>query len=564
MSEIKEKTENRKAFLTGSAVLLGISVLYFIYGPLELYANNIEDFAYDLGDLLSVMLPAAIAAAFFSALLFLGLKQLNQRLWKAALLIIFVFFITSYIQGTLLPQKLPPMDGTPVFWKEFDFQRKYSVICIAAFGILMFYAVRRFGFEKVCSIINLTGTALTVLLLISSFLLIFSDGMTQDKPKQYASDEGLLDMSEEDNLVVFLADAVDAEAFRQVYECHPEYDDLFQDFTFFPNTMGGYPYTSRAIPLIFSDTWYENNGNFTDWCNTAFSSSELIRTLKQEQYQTGFYCSEYNFADVLSDTFGNVRTQQTKVDFFPFLFAQLKLSCYRFFPYDLKKTVMLSAEEVKTSTAPGQNGNEYRCLPEELEETFKNNGIVITDQKQFKFIYTYGAHLPFEYDAQAEMIEDCSYLSSVEKTIEVCTEYIDLLKKSGVYPCTSIVILADHGYNGEESSGRQNPVLLIKGKNETHPFTKSEKPVSHADLPAALLALEAGTDSLHAFPFEENDLRERRYLQHDYAGEEYLTEFIQTGSAADESSMIETGNKYVRRDFQWFVDGISNKINGAG
>ncbi|MDO5444385.1 MAG: sulfatase-like hydrolase/transferase [Eubacteriales bacterium] len=563
MSKNIEKTENRNAFLSGFIVLLGISALYFIYGPLELYANNIEDFAYDLGDLVSVMPLAAILAASFTAAVLAVLKRFNRRVWKTALIVLFVFFITSYIQGIFLSRDLPPMDGTPVSWKEFNFQRKYSIICIIILAIIMFFTIRHVGFEKVISIIKLASIALTAMILISSFLLIFSDGVTQDKPKQYASDEGLLEMSTEDNLVVFLVDAIDADAFREVYEYHPEFEELFKDFTFFPNTMAGYPYTSRAIPHILSGTWYENQGSFTDWCNGVFSSSELISKLKDDEYRLGFYCSEYNFAEALSDTFENLHIQQAEIDPLPFLLTQLKLSAYRFFPYDLKKAVMLTAEEVGTSTAAKQSDDEYKCLPEELEETFKKNDIFTSDQKQFKFIYTYGAHLPFEYESQSEMIDNYTYLSSVEKTMSVCAEYLSRLKESGVYDNSSIVILADHGYNGEESTGRQNPVLLIKGKNEKHSFTTSEKPVSHADIQAALLALEAGSDSLHAFSFGENDLRERRYLQYDYAGEEYLTEYIQTGYAADESSMFKTGTSYTRRDFQWFVDGVRNKIGDS-
>ena len=562
MSGNKKKTENRNDILTGLIVLLGISVLYFIYGPLELYANNFEDFAYDLGDLVSVMPLAAVIAVLIAAAVLAAMNLFSKRVCKVVIILLYVFFITSYIQGTFLPQNLPPMDGTPVSWKEFDFQRKYSFLSIIVISILAFLVCRFVSFEKVISMIKLTSIALTALLLISSFLLVFTGEMMQDKPKLYAAEEGLLDMSDEDNLIVFLVDAVDADAFRQVYECHPEYDDLFQDFTFFPNTMAGYPYTSRAIPLIFSGNWYENQESFTDWCNEVFSSSELVKTLKEKKYQLGFYCSEYSFAEALSDTFDNVFIQQNRIDSLPFLLTQLKLSAYRFFPYDLKKSVMLSAEEVEASTAAEPIGDEYKCLPEELEDTFQKNKIEISNQKQFKFIYTYGAHLPFDYEAQSEMIEDCSYFSSVEKTMSVCADFLRMMKESGVYDNTGIVILADHGYNGEQSSGRQNPLLLIKGKKETHGFMTSEKPVSHADIKDALLALENGVDSLHAFPFGENELRERRYLQYEYAGEEYLTEYVQTGYAADESSMVETGNKFVRRDFLWFVDGVSNKMNG--
>jgi len=57
-------------------------------------------------------------------------------------------------------------------------------------------------------------------------------------------------------------------------------------------------------------------------------------------------------------------------------------------------------------------------------------------------------------------------------------EFIGKLKELNIYDNSSIVILADHGYYDY----RQNSIFFVKGKNEKHTFTISDKTVSFENL----------------------------------------------------------------------------------
>ena len=86
--------------------------------------------------------------------------------------------------------------------------------------------------------------------------------------------------------------------------------------------------------------------------------------------------------------------------------------------------------------------------------------------------------------------------------------------------------------------------MLVKGKNESHPFTSSDVPVSHADLQEAFLSLTEGESGTELFTQFEGTERERRFLFYEFGGEGTIYEYIQTGHASDEQTMISTGNVY--------------------
>ena len=118
-----------------------------------------------------------------------------------------------------------------------------------------------------------------------------------------------------------------------------------------------------------------------------------------------------------------------------------------------------------------------------------------------------------------------------------------------------IIVLSDHGYNiegdaidtpqrNENETGRQHPILFIKGLNENHDFQVSGAPISFEDLVGAYYKLLDGAASDDCFEYKEGDQRERRYLLYKYLGEDHMVEYMQTGYAGDESTLIPTGRVF--------------------
>jgi hypothetical protein len=144
-------------------------------------------------------------------------------------------------------------------------------------------------------------------------------------------------------------------------------------------------------------------------------------------------------------------------------------------------------------------------------------------------------------------VEEGTYEQNVEASIKIAEAFINKLKEAGVYDNSSILIMADHGYQDtDDIKDRFNPLLMIKGFGEKHPFAVSEAPISYFDLPEAYNRLLDHRMAEDCFDAREGDYRVRRLLFLEWLKEDYIQECIQDGYAADYQNIKPTGKEYRR------------------
>ena len=545
VNSIKFKKIN---FINLLIVPSALCFLVFICAPLELLFTNRTELNYNMYELLGYMLPVMFLAAGLLSILLLLLRKKAIKLYRICLFLLILILVTLYIQGTFLAKKLPPLDGRTINWIEYGSQRWYSIaILVFVVAVLLFLWEKLDGarFELLSSVV----AGLIILLLGVSLLFncIMTEGYRRNKVIVH-SDSYLLDMADgQDNMVILLMDAVDGETFQKILkEVHPEYSTIFEDFTSFKNVTSCYPYTSRSVPFILSGMWYENKEPFDEYCKRAFEESPLFLKLHTLGFRMGMYDPDFSLMTSLDGKFENISSESKIVYPFRFIQMQIKMAGYRFFPFDLKKFCYMTPEEIFLANVKSNGQEQYYSMDNtEFLKRLKEKKVVPSDTSCFRFIYIWGAHSPFVYPSQSEKIQDESYESSVELSIEIANEYLCKLKSSGVFDNTAIVILADHGYvDGNASFGRQNPVLMIKGLREKHPYAVSDAPVSHEDLQLAFSRLLDGKQSTEVFDWREGDKRERRFLFYEFRFEDHMEEYLQTGEASCEDTMVATGKEY--------------------
>ena len=165
----------------------------------------------------------------------------------------------------------------------------------------------------------------------------------------------------------------------------------------------------------------------------------------------------------------------------------------------------------------------------------------------FQFLHIEGGHYPWDIDKDFNPKSPATYDDKISSSITVVEKYLDRIKKSGQYDNTAIIILADHGHNYDDyasSKGRQNPILYIKGVNETHDEMQiSNKKVSFADLndiykdllddkKSNELLTDIGDDRIRYFMW---------YEKYDYIYEQSLD-----GFAWETDKLTDTGKVYER------------------
>ena len=360
------------------------------------------------------------------------------------------------------------------------------------------------------------------------------------------------DISQNKNFLILLVDAVEAETFEAVLESNEEYREVFRDFTYYSNTASVYPYTRDSMPLLLTGAVNRNEQEFGAFASEAYNSSPLFERLDAENYDIGIYMDEPVWYGerrfrITSDIKNNMASPYENMDFNMYFRQEMKYILFKYLPYAYKQYAQI--EGFDFGMALEMYNYRYNSVYNMLLE---NPELVKTDRNVFQFVHVEGAHLPFDYDKDMNLIEKGTYSQKVEATIKVIDTWLSRLKNSGAYDNSVILIMADHGYYdvdhdsyGEEVLERFHPVLLVKGMQENHELAESDVPVSHIDLMDAYMELLDGKKSGEIFRDTDPD-RKRQVIWYEYRSEEHMVEYQLEGNRFERQDFRPTGRVFDR------------------
>ena len=150
------------------------SFMLFIYEPIIMYSNNINDFWFDLSILYknSVHLFLLLFfVIFFSYFLFYFIDKKifkNKKIYNILLIIGYIIFISIYIEGNYMAGFLPPLDGTSIVWKNFIKESIISIAILIIVSTLIFILYKKYN-SKMIGYLKYIGLA--IFIMISSSLL---------------------------------------------------------------------------------------------------------------------------------------------------------------------------------------------------------------------------------------------------------------------------------------------------------------------------------------------------------------------------------------------------------
>ena len=533
--------------LSGILLSAVVCFLLFLYAPLETYISNIHDFSYDIYDVIRMMLPLTVVFfAFFTALLML-LRRISEGAYRFCLTFGFALFMGIYIQGTFLSGRIPVLDGSLISWEAYGKERLCSaaLFCTAILaGVLL---LRFLPDRKREKLIAAVCGGLFLMLLLSIVLLGLNSEAGKRKIKIITSGEEMFSLSDDTNFLILLVDNLEGKMLEEALDNHPQDREALEDFTFFRNTVGAYPFTFHAIPQLLTGELFLNDENFYDYVERAFRQSPLFSELEAQGYRIGVYEAEMTPASENSVTrFENVYLAGEKFTFpWNFIKMQLSFSFLKYFPYQLKPFFILTPQNITDDSlieAVSPCEDIFSARNTYLYEKLTKEPITKSEKNCFRFIHIVGAHAPFDLDIDLNPIdpERGSYTDGVECSMTLIKAFLNKLRENGVFDRSVIIIMSDHGY-----INRQNPALLIKGTGEKHGLTISDIPVSYRDLQEIYHALLEQKTSPDLFSWKEDETRERIFIQYELGDDEHMEEMIQTGHAYSMDTLLPTGQVYV-------------------
>lgn len=519
------------------SLIMNVIFLVFtlcIYAPLELYLSNYREFWFSLS--LFVYIPLALGIIGVVIAIIIG-YFLQGRLLILYEALLFGFGINVYIQGNFLNLKIGVMNGADIAWNQYHknfvinaviWGIIFLVILISAFKATTYF--RKFSFYL--------STLFTLTQLVSLMVLLYpyvsSDNLEQKK-SYFISDEGLYELGEDENVVVFLCDMLDDSWFRKVMEYYPEIETELDGFTYFSNFSGSYSTTTYSLSHLSTGKYFYNEKPRYTWIEEVSDERIYFDELMDNGYNLGIYTNLYrNFPSRIIEEAENYEYASEKIsNKLHFTYDIYQLVMCKYFPNVIKPYIWMTGSEFNYWKQYDSDHNAYNGDFENI--FFKNgldeNGLSISgNAKQYKFIHLMGSHYPFDIDANAYPVDpDNNYVSGPEcarGVLRIINSYLENMKQIGCYDNTSVIIMADHGYY--EDGYITNPVLLVKPKASRGELIINTAPVCQGDFAATVLELAdidfTSSYGKSVFDFKTGENRERFFYQY------YLSEKEQDGN----------------------------------
>ena len=203
-----------------------------------------------------------------------------------------VVLLTLYVQGNFLVNHMPPFDGTEIVWEDYRGENiKTAIVCILIAAAVVTVA-KLLGAKRFQGICMAVSAGLSGILMITLVTMTVTTGAYRERTTYYALENGQYRLSQDQNFLVLLLDAVDAKTFEEVMDSDPAYTETFADFTYYPDMVGAYPWTAFSVPYILSGKWYEGEEYYLDYAAAAVDESGLFRELSERDYDIALYESD--------------------------------------------------------------------------------------------------------------------------------------------------------------------------------------------------------------------------------------------------------------------------------
>ena len=332
-----------KKLLPSYILSIIICFTIFLYEPITMYANNINDFWFDFWIMLKPILVLFLSSTIIALVLYTLIYKLNNKFIKKSniyniiLVLSYIVFFSSYIQGNFLVGNLPSLDGTKIVWEGYRVDNIITLVIWLVIITIYIITIKKYKFEKVINTSKYISLAVLAMLSVSLITIIATTDVFMKKTILVSTTENINTASSDKNFFIFLVDAVDSRMFDNIRK-KSEYKDTFNDFTYYPDTMSLYAFTRDSIPLILSGVWNDNKKNFIDYYDDAMNSSPLIDSLIEKQYDINIYDYELRWSTNKVKNVANVKKGNQKLQIIRYAAHQLKYVGFKYLPYNLKKS----------------------------------------------------------------------------------------------------------------------------------------------------------------------------------------------------------------------------------
>ena len=400
--------------------------MFLIYEPITTYASNVTDYWFGFNALLKancllfviiflILLSVSIIIYYISKLLKM------KKIYEIFLIVFSICLSALYIQGNYLSGSLPTLDGAKIYWDKYEMQNIISILMWLVVVIINVIICRKFK-SKYKKIISYEFCTIFIMLFVSFLVTIFaSKDLYAEKGKYISTTKNINMLSENKNFLILLVDCVDSREFEKVVN-ETDSDYVFDDFTYFPDTMSTYGFTRDSVPYIFSGIWYEAETPYNQYYENAFNNSKLFSMMKRDNYDINVYDEELMISNNKKYDVKNVELVNSKIDLYSLFKQEVKYDLFKYLPFGLKKYSSIETLNYSKCKKLNKNDSEYDIFSWNNIFNYEHwNKIKLQKNNYFHFLHIEGAHFPYDLNKNLEKLTDeTNYDDKLGATILVC------------------------------------------------------------------------------------------------------------------------------------------------
>lgn len=512
-----KKTDRRARLFPSLLLAFVFPFTVLLFGPFEIYASNLTEFQFSLGDFFPLCLGYT---ALLTGLFFLLLYLPGERAYKGISRILFALSLLFFVQGNYLNLGLSSLEGDGGF-SEYSLTQKLVNIGIwLAVTVGVWFLFRFLDKHSLTTTVTVIACITLIGMQLVSFAVLavgdanvfrpVADRTAGDAPaveKSVLTQKNMTSLAEDGNVYVFVIDRFDGKYAEETMEKDPDLFAALDGFTYYDDNLSLYARTYPSVPYMLTGEMMDyDNVDRVAYFEKAYGGAEQLEAMKAAGYTVNIYTEPvyaYEDAAVMAGYTDNVSVVRGYYVTNKLLLSggMLGMSVYRYLPL-AAKTLLGGVSTMTCAQTIGYDTDDpaYSVDLKNVYDIVRDADFTVKEGKQFSFLHVYGCHQPIRYGENMEKQFPSLFgdmFPSVENSFLIINEYIDALKENGLYEDATILITGDHGdvvNNYAKVSEPRLTALFYKpsGASGT-PLVTSHAPVCHANMWASLAQSEGVT-----------------------------------------------------------------------
>ncbi len=549
-TQIQQKSKREYSFKNKLLTTLLLSFVapltVCFFGPFETYCGNISEFTFALGDFLPYVAAISVTVA---VAVFVLLMILDGRAFDIASAVVLALTVLTFAQKYYLNLGVNALAGDGVGTTEVGPLATVlnALIWVIVVAGAVAAAIMLKKQNKARFFVSTALVLIAVLVMQSIGCIAIATDLGSQTEQGDASDsahreknmltyENLNELSEGKNIVFFLIDRFDVRYFEKLQATDPDFLEGLDGFTFYNDYTSLYCRTYPAIASILTGKENDFKDSRLEFFKEVYTDGGHMKNLHNAGYDVNIYTEKYYAYDdayYMSNYVGNMSgVNGYEIDSNTALSRDMiRLSLSTCLPFVAKDVVgQMSTPDFNAHAVYESDEDVYDADMKNVYDYITENDFVKNESKgQFSFIHIYGCHTPVKYNLNWEAANDKEKndtTMALKQSLTIIYEYIEEMKRLGVYDDATIVITGDHpaalsdtkliGEASKSDNGTRVTTMLFKRSGDSGTALKtSTAQISQDELWATIYESE-GLKSLKTgesfFDIPEGVDRERRYL----------------------------------------------------